>query len=330
MEMTWELRDYDKEFFEKELDSFVPDRIFDAHAHLYERRHWKNQVPLEAGPETADLKVFQEQIQWITPDRETRALFFGGGLYEDTYRASNEFLAAEAAQDPDSRGQLIVSPRMDPEEVRQESRRLGMVGLKVYHLFADRADTPQAEIEEFLVEEHVRVAHEENFTITLHMVKNRALADPGNQERIRYYCETYPNIRLILAHAARGFNPGHTIEGIHSLEGLPNVWFDTSAVTEAGAFEAIVDTFGHQRLIWGSDYPISHFRGRCIAIGDEFLWLYEDTLDWKTISGVEIRPYLIGLESLRALKLAAQRLRLSDSQIEDVFYNNSLQMLGLS
>ena len=111
---------------------------------------------------------------------------------------------------------------------------------------------------------------------------------------------------------------------------MKNVWFDTSAVTEAGAFEAIVDTFGYQRLIWGSDYPISHFRGRCVAIGDEFLWLYEDTLDWKTISGVEIRPYLIGLESLRALKQAAQRLRLSDSQIEDLFYNNSRQMLGLS
>ena len=329
MKLTWELRDYDREFFAKELDSFVPDRIFDAHVHLYERWHWKNQVPLEAGPETASLKVFQDQIQWITPGRETHALFFGGGLYEDTYRASNEFLAAEVAKDPASRGQLIVSPRMDPEEVRQESRRLGMVGLKVYHLFADRADTQQAEIEEFLVEEHVRIAHEEGFTITLHMVKNRSLADRGNQERIRYYCETYPNIRLILAHTARGFNPNHTIEGIDSLKGLPNVWFDTSAVTEAGGIEAIVDTFGHKRLIWGSDYPISHSRGRCIAIGDEFLWLNEDTLDWKTMSIVEIRPYLVGLESLRALKLAARRLRLSDPQIEDIFYNNSLQMLGL-
>ena len=37
MKATWELRDYDREFFEKELDSFVPNRIFDAHAHLYER-----------------------------------------------------------------------------------------------------------------------------------------------------------------------------------------------------------------------------------------------------------------------------------------------------
>ena len=40
MKPTWEVRDYDREFFEKELDSFVPDKIFDAHAHLYRKSHW--------------------------------------------------------------------------------------------------------------------------------------------------------------------------------------------------------------------------------------------------------------------------------------------------
>ncbi len=330
MKMTWEQRDYDLEFFHRELDSFVPDTIFDAHAHLYELWHWKVRTALAAGPESATMEVFQEQIQWITPGRETHGLFFGAGLHEGTYRASNEFLAGEAAKDPKSRGQLIVSPRQDPEEVRQEVRRLSMVGLKVYHLFVEnRPSSHDSEIDEFLTEEHARIAHEEGLSVTLHMVKPRALADPGNQAKIRYLCESYPNLRLILAHAGRSFNPHHTIEGIHSLEGIPNVWFDTSAVTEAGAFEAIVDTFGHQRLLWGSDYPISHFRGRCVGIGDQFLWLYEDSVDWKRISHVEIQPYLVGMESLRAVKLAATRLRLTDSQVEDVFCNNGRKLFDL-
>ena len=37
MPKTWEIRDYDREFFAKELDDFVPERMFDAHAHLFER-----------------------------------------------------------------------------------------------------------------------------------------------------------------------------------------------------------------------------------------------------------------------------------------------------
>ena len=100
-------------------------------------------------------------------------------------------------------------------------------------------------------------------------------------------------------------------------------------VTEAGGFEAIIETLGHDRLLWGSDYPVSHHRGRCVAIGDQFLWLYEETLDWKTVSHEEIRPVLVGLESLRALKLACHRMRLSDTQVEDIFRNNARRMLNL-
>ena len=32
----WLARDHEMEFFRRELDSFVPDRIFDAHVHFYD------------------------------------------------------------------------------------------------------------------------------------------------------------------------------------------------------------------------------------------------------------------------------------------------------
>ena len=126
------------------------------------------------------------------------------------------------------------------------------------------------------------------------------MADPVNQATIRRYCETWPRMRLVLAHSGTAFNPHHTAEGIHSLAGLENVWFDTSAMTEAGAFEPIVRQFGHTRLMWGSDYPISHLRGRCVAIGDNHIWLYENNVDWDTLSYRRIQPVYLGLESLRA------------------------------
>jgi glutamate-1-semialdehyde 2,1-aminomutase len=150
-----------------------------------------------------------------------------------------------------------------------------------------------------------------------------------NQVTIRRYCEQYPNMRLILAHAARGFNPWHTIEGIHSLRGLDNVWFDTSAVTEAGAFEAIIETMGHERLLYGTDFHVSHLRGRCVAIGDSFHWFYANDMD-LTEKHIHLAPVLIGLESIRSLRLACQRLKLCDGQIEDIFYHNAAQLFALT
>jgi glutamate-1-semialdehyde 2,1-aminomutase len=225
---------------------------------------------------------------------------------------------------------MIVPPSMDPEELRERVRRDRFVGLKCYHTLATiDGPTWHAPIEAYLPEEHARIAHEEGLSITLHMVRDRALADPVNQSTTRRYCERYPNMRLILAHAARGFNPWHTIEGIESLRGLDNVWFDTSSVTEAGAFEAIVETMGHTRLLYGSDFPVSHLRGRCVAIGDSFHWLFADEMPLEQ-PHMRLAPVLIGLESLRAIKLAALRLKLTDRQVEDVFYNNAAQLFSLS
>ena len=220
MPTTWELHDYDREFFAKELEDFVPEQIFDAHAHLYELAHWGPATQLENGPAVASLEEFRRQMEWITPGRKTSGLFFGVGLVEDRRIASNQFIAREVTKDASSRGELIVSPKQDPDQIRQELRNGNFVGLKVYHTFSPRKVTWTSEIKDFLTEDHVRIAHEEGLSITLHMVRDRAMADPVNQEQIRYYCEKYPNIKLILAHAARGFNPFHTIEGIHALRGL--------------------------------------------------------------------------------------------------------------
>ncbi|MCX6625339.1 MAG: amidohydrolase family protein [Acidobacteria bacterium] len=132
-----------------------------------------------------------------------------------------------------------------------------------------------------------------------------------------------------MAHAARGFNPHHTIEGIGALRGIGNVWCDTSAVTEAGAIEAIARTLGVGRLLWGSDAPVCHLRGRCVAIGDSFVWLTEANTDFH-VNYAPYPPVLVGLESLRALKTGCWNLGLKDSEVERIFFGNAAEMYGLS
>jgi glutamate-1-semialdehyde 2,1-aminomutase len=324
----------DQELFERELNNFVPEVVFDAHAHLWAKQHLPSDASRtfsEVEEEVIDLAAYRRRMAELLPERR-----IGGGLFlpgavgaiGQQVQAQNELIAREVGTDPNCRGSMLVTPEMDPEYIRQEVRRLQLSGLKCYHLRCERKPTWEAEIPDYLPEVQARVAHEEGLCITLHMVKARAVADASNQHWIRHYCETYPNMQLILAHAARGFNPYHTIEGLATLKGLPNLWCDMSAVTDVGACEAIVEILGHKRLLYGTDFPVSHVRGRCVAIGDGFLWLYEDTLDWSKASFKPLQPVFIGLESLRVLKQAAWHQRLTDSQVEDVFYSNARRLLG--
>ena len=37
--ITWDYREYDRELFDLELEDFVPDTVYDVHAHLYLPEH---------------------------------------------------------------------------------------------------------------------------------------------------------------------------------------------------------------------------------------------------------------------------------------------------
>ncbi len=334
MAITWELREADREVFARELDSFVPARVFDAHTHLYRAEFWPDPAPayVKVGPPAVTLEVYREHMQWILPGREVHALHMaypGRGLTPEAIAGGNEWVAAQVAQDPLGRAHLMVTPDMDPEFVRQEGRRLGMCGLKVYAAFAAREDYYQAELPEYLPQPFVQVCGEEGWSITLHLVRSRGVADASNQHWIRHYCEAYPDMQLILDHCARGFNPYHVLEGLPRLEDLENVWLDTSAMCNATALAAAIEIMGPQRVMYGSDFYVSHMRGTNYPVGDTFMWVYEDDGPPAPVYADGFAWPLVGIENLRAAKAAAVLARLTDTEIEAYFWGNAATLLGL-
>lgn len=267
-------------------------------------------------------------IDDIHTGRTTKAMFIPFVTVEnkDKTLTANEWVSQQIADDPDCRGIFFIKPEDDPEWVRDEVKRLGLHGLKCYHTMSSVDPTWEAGIEDFLPEPLIKVANEEGWWITLHMVKSRAVADPANIACIRRYCENYPNMNLILAHSARGFQPAHNLEGLPQLTGLNNLYFDTSANCEPIAHQSIMRIIGHDKLMYGSDLPVSHSRGRSLSAADSFIWLYEQTPVWGE-KHMQIDPVLVGLEHLRSLKWACWSERLTDTQVEDVFWNNAARLL---
>jgi len=322
------VRDEDREFFERELASFIPDHIFDAHVHVWHSdfHKWVNpQLCAIFGYEQLD-----EMLGFVHQDRLRGSLFITGVDVPNTPHeevcASNEWTSQQTAKDRNCRGSFLITPDDDPEWVRQEVRRLGLHGLKCYHTFAGPQPTWEADIPAYLPEAHVRVAHEEGWFIILHMVKKRAVADPSNIHWIRHYCRTYPNMKLILAHSARGHNPRHNFEGLPRLKGLDNLWFDTSAICEPMSHIALFRIMGHERVMYGTDF-CGH-RGLCAPVNDTFVWLYEKSPVWNEFHS-QIKPVLTPLEQLRALKWACWGERLDDSAVEGIFYDNAARLFEL-
>jgi glutamate-1-semialdehyde 2,1-aminomutase len=324
MTTTWSCTDRDREFFQRELDSFIPDKVFDAHCHL-----WPEGM-LTGGPmpSSGGVAEFRDLSDCLYPGRRVQGLYVPWPDVGAKLDQANQWVAQELPKAPGSRGLFVVRPQDDPEWVAEQVRRLGLCGLKCYHSLASPPPTWELDIPAYLPEPLVKMADRQGWIILLHMVKARAVADPGNQHWIRHYCQTYPNMKLILAHSARGFQPSHNLEGLPKLAGLDNLYFDTSANCEPMAHLTIIRLLGHEKLMYGSDFPVSHERGRSLGAADSFVWLYAQTPVWGEKQG-RIHPALVGHEHLRSLKWACWAARLTDRQVEDIFWNNAVRLLGL-
>ena len=326
----FEITAADQQLFASKIGDFIPPDAFDAHAHWYDLRHLPGVLP-EGEPVDRSAVGYDAMMasmtRWMGTRVIKRGLYFPFPVRGLDCDVANQFLSEQLGGRSESRGLMMIRPQDDPEHVERVLLDHKFAGFKVYHVFADRQDTFNAEQGEFLPEWAWELADRHGLWITMHMVLPRALSDSRNSRYIREHCLQHPNARLVLAHAARGFNAAHTADAIHELRGLDNVFFDTSAICEPTAFEAILRATGTTRLMYGSDFPISDTRGLAFSLGDGFMWVYPHNADWEGWQNGSPSP--VGIESLLALKQACRAMCLNDRDIERIFRTNAEQLLEL-
>lgn len=310
------------DFFMERLDTFVPDKVFDAHCHIWGSP--QNCSLLPNLPDSIGYDSVKLYLDMLHPGRKLDIMLIS--MPTGDVKLNNMQTAREIKKTPSGLGLLCVSPKDSPEYVEKEMASTGMSGLKVYHLFSDTKPTWQADIPQYLPETFMELANRHKWVITIHLVKSKALADEANLTCIDRYCRSYPNAQIILAHSARAFQPDNNLDSMKKLRRHDNLFFDSSANCEPIAHQAVIRYMGHEKLLYGSDFYVSHFRGRSLSAGDSFAWLYQNNPIWHE-KHQEISPVFVGLENLRSLKWACWSEKLTDSQVEDIFYNNAINAL---
>lgn len=334
--MSWNLvtalTEADLALRERAVDGFVPEKVFDIHAHLFHTRHFaegKRPAFLEENRGYGLRDFDQAMARWMQ-ERRVEGLFFGYPSAGNDRAGENAWLhghVAPVARTSNSRALVLAAPEDDPASVRRLLESGVFIGIKCYRLYAPVADTSQATIESFAPEWMWQLCHEFDGVLMLHIMRDGGITDAHNVETLRRLCRRHPRCRLVLAHVARSFNYRHAREGLRNIVDLDNVVVDTSAVTQTGAFRAALETLGPRRVLWGSDYMVSELRGICSTQGDGFTWVYADDASSKdlTIFG---HHTLVGIESLLCLREACEDTGMTTTDIQDIFRDNALRLLA--
>jgi len=331
------LREIDRRIWDEELAGFVPDRVIDAHTHVYD---WTPEVWRRAGnaaPEgpfatypLADWETLEAIDRMLFPGREVHRIAFGNPLQVCPLDQGNDYLAEQAGRDAKSAGLMLVRPELTGEAMAERVARQGFAGAKPYRMHAVSGDAVECRICDFLPEYQIEVLDRFGLMVMLHLSKSRSIADPENLEDLEALTRKYPRVQWVLAHCARSYYDRPLLLAAERLREMPNLWYEISSVCDADAMDVLLSVAGPERVMYGSDdVPVGITRGKYITFGYAWAELNEGN---HTLGLSHCNPEMtfVRYESLRAFRRAVRRHGYGRAEIEKLFCGNAERLIAMT
>lgn len=332
-----QVTDYDKLVYEKELKDFLPSEFIDFHTHI-NKASFAGQGAHNGGSSWIDLIADEmtaenliDTYKVLFPSNKVTPLVFGE-CFSHIAQVNNY------VHDKSEKYNFPTLYRTDyvmtGEELEENVKKGGFLGLKPY-LSNCPPYIPNNEIRifDFVPHEHLRVADKNGWILMLHIPRNDRLKDNVNLAQIMEIEEKYPNIKLIIAHIGRAYAKEDIGNAFDLIGKGENTYFDFTANVCDDAIKACINAVGPEKLIFGSDLPISIMRMyRIVENG-----VYYNVVPRGLYGNVEGESHmretdekdvtLMIYEQLRALKRCAIDLKLSDKEIEAIMFTNAKNII---
>ena len=171
----------------------------------------------------------------------------------------------------------------------------------------------------------------------LHIPRDGRLRDRLNLAQLLEIERDYPNLKLIVAHVGRAYCDEDVGDAFDVLAETRNMVFDFCANTNAQVFEQLLRAVGPQRVLFGSDLPITRMRMRRVVRDGRYVNLvpkgkYGDVSadpNMDEVEGAESESLSLFLyEQLDSFRRAAESVGLTRAEVEAVFAGNAWRLLG--
>ena len=338
---------YDTEVYQEQLKDFLPDTFVDCHTHIWleEQNHfgedsanrscaWPNMVARDNSVE--DLN---ETNRLLFPDKKVISVLYGQPMVTIDLKKNNAYVA-QSAEKYGFPALYISHPSQSAESVeRAVLANPCFKGLKVYLQFAPGyIPANEIRIYDFLPHAHLALADRYGWVVQIHIARPRRLADPVNYVQLLEIEQKYPNIKLIVAHLGRAYAHGDLGDALGYLKDSQKTIWDFTANTNQHVMERVLELYGPERFIYGTDFPIFRMKARRTvekgfyineiprgSLGDVSADPHMREIDYPEADAITFFIY----EEILSCKRACQRLGLGKDEVQKIFYGNSARIFGL-
>ena len=332
-----ELTDYDKKIYYEEIADFIPDKIIDAHAHVW-LPGMKRSKPKGSAAWTAKVApdmTYEDLVQTqsdLYPGKSVTSVIMGSPTcFLDKVNA----YVTEIMQKHSLPCLYCTNYNTTKEEILNAMAK-GYIGIKPYLAnCAPYIPANEVRIFDFLPHEHLELMNEIGGVVMLHVPRPQRLKDPVNLAQMVEIDERYPNAKVIIAHIGRAYVYDDIGDAFDVVKNTKNLYYDFSANVYGYAMERLIDAVGTKRIMFGSDMPYAKMRMYRIDDGGKYVnvvprGLYGDVSadpHMRETDEENITTFIY--EELLALKGAAKKLGLTKDEVADLMYNTAAECYGI-
>ncbi|NLF27796.1 MAG: amidohydrolase family protein [Clostridiales bacterium] len=342
----FQVTDYDRQVYERELKDFLPDEMIDIHTHVWLEK-LRPRRPLEPGEvkrtvtwpslvaKDNSIEDLQETYRLMFPGKRVTPMIFASAGRENL-DAGNAYIR-ECSERAGVPALYYSHPNQGAEELEQNIREGGFLGVKSY-LDLSPAYLPEAEIRifDFFPHHQLKMLDGIGGIVMLHIPRHMRLRDPVNLAQILEIKQKYPKLRLIIAHIGRAYTESDVGNAFEVLAPCTDLMFDFCANTCEFAMTKLLEAVGASRVLFGSDMPILRMRMRRIEENNTYINLIPPGLygDPKQDSHLrEVSPEeaerltFFMYEEILAFKRAAKAVGLDKQDIGRAFFLNAKELI---
>ena len=318
------INEYDRKVYQEEFAGRLPRRIFDSHVHIVLKRSY----PPDRSPEKISylaplggefsVKQCLELYGELLPGVEMSLATFGmPAMHVDRSDAAN--LGADNQR---IFGLRLLSAYDPVDTVEADIRKYRLAGVKPYANMALQTPGREVELLDFFTPEQLEMLNRLKLIAVVHIPRKMRLEDPLNRKQMKQLCEKYPDITFVFAHIGRAYYQRCATGYVDEFVEFPNACWDTAMINHEGVLKYTFDHFPAERILFGTDAPISFIHGKSVEINHQYAYVMPEEYDFGTTlidrSGkIRYVPFLY--EQLRSV-LA---LNLPRPTLEDFFFNNA-------
>lgn len=335
---------YDQEFYDEQLKDFLPDKFIDCHNHIWLDCFKKNDNiatrccawPSMVAKEHPIEDLIETNLELFPGKEVIPVLYSEVNVNIDTVQ-SNQYVQ-DSSKKYNFPALYVTRPEQSIEDIEKHVIEGGFSGLKVYLEFAPwYIPSSEIRIYDFLPHEQLKLADKHGWVVQLHIARPKRLADPLNYVQLLEIEQKYPNLQLIVAHLGRAYANEDIGDALEYLKNTEKTMWDFTANTNQYVMEQVLNYFGPERFIYGSDFPIFRMKSRRVVENG----FYINEIPAGSLGDVSADPHMREIsypeadkitffiyEEIASCKRAAEKLGLTRKDIDNIFYHNSARIFN--